>query len=162
MRIFLLNHGFKLVTNAPNGLERPLVRNTFKLLTKSFYVHVNGTRVTKVIKAPNLIKKLISCENSVAVRCKEVEKLELLRGDVDSLAVELKLVLLKAYLNVLELNDLFVILLGMCVVAAENCLNSCGKLLHIKGLNDKVIGAKLKTKHLVKYLTLCGDHNNGL
>ena len=57
----------KLIADAPYCLECPLVRETFKLVTQALYVHVYCTGVSEVVKAPYFVKKLISCENSVAV-----------------------------------------------------------------------------------------------
>ncbi len=39
----LLNKSFKFVANAPDRLEHPFVRYSFKLLAQSLYVHVNGS-----------------------------------------------------------------------------------------------------------------------
>ena len=57
----------ELVANAPNRLKDPLVRNALKLLAKSLNVHVNGSRVSEVVKAPYLVKKLVTGEDPVAV-----------------------------------------------------------------------------------------------
>ena len=73
-------------------------------------MNVNGTRVTEVVESPDLVQKLVAGKNSVIVRCQEIEKLELLGGNVDRTAAKLKLVFLKAYLNVLKFNDLVIIL----------------------------------------------------
>ena len=57
----------ELVSYAPNGLKRPLVRNSFELLAQSFYVNVNRSRVSEIIKSPYFVEQLIACENTIAI-----------------------------------------------------------------------------------------------
>ena len=92
-------------------------------------MNVYRTGVTEIIKAPNLVKKLVSGENSVVVGCEEVEKLKLLGRDVNRLARKLKLVLLKAYLYIVKLDNVVVALIGVRLITAKHSLNAGGKLL---------------------------------
>ena len=62
-----LDERFKFISNTPYCFKQPFVGYTLKLLTKPFYVYVNGTGVAKIIKAPDLVEKLISCKYSVAI-----------------------------------------------------------------------------------------------
>ena len=94
MSPYFLAEELELIANAPNGFENPLITYTLKLFSESLDVNVNSSRVAEVIKAPYLIKKLISCEHAVVIRCEEIEQLELLGGDIHSLTLKLKLVLL--------------------------------------------------------------------
>jgi hypothetical protein len=125
-------------------------------------MYVNRARVTEIVKAPYLIKKLVSGEHSVVIGREEIKKFELLGRDIYALTVELKLILLLADLDVLKLDNLIIIGIVMCVATAENCLDAREELAHIKGLNYEVICAKLKANNLVYYLALSSDHNNGL
>ena len=84
----------KLVANAPNGFEDPFITYTLKLLSESLDMNINCSGVAEVIKAPYLVKKLISCKHAIVIRCKEVKQLELLRRNINSLTLELKLILL--------------------------------------------------------------------
>ena len=152
----------EFVANAPNGLESPLVGNTLKLLTKALYVNVNCSGVTEIVEAPDLVKKLISGEHTVVVGSEEVEQLQLLGGNVNGLALELKLILLMAYFDVVELDDLVIVLVGVRLIAAKNGLNTGAELLHVEGLNNEIVRTQLKAEDLVEHLTLSGDHNNRL
>ena len=125
-------------------------------------MNVNGTGISEVIKAPDLVKKLISRKYAVVVRSKEIEKLQLLGGHVNGLALELQLIFLMAYLDVIKLDNLVVVLIGMRLVAAKNRLNASAELLHIEGLDHKVVRSQLKPEDLIKDLSLCSYHNNGL
>ena len=94
MSPYFLTEELKLIAHSPNGFEDPLITYTFKLFSESLDVNVNCSGVAEVIKAPYLIKKLISCEHAVVIRCKEVKKLKLLRRNVYSFTLKLKLVFL--------------------------------------------------------------------
>ena len=63
----MLVQSLKLISNAPDGLEKPLVRHALQLFAESLDVHVNGTRVAEIIESPNLVEKLIASENAIAV-----------------------------------------------------------------------------------------------
>ena len=80
LRIVLLS--LELVAYAPYGLERPLVGNALELLTKTLDMNVDGTGVTVILKAPDLIKELVSCINSVGVGSEVEQKLKLLGRSV--------------------------------------------------------------------------------
>ena len=97
-------------------------------------MNVDSSRVAEVIEAPDLVEQLVAGEDAVVVRREEVKKLQLLRGDVDRLALELQLVLLAADLYVVELDRLVVVLVVVRRVTAEDSLDSGGKLLRLKRL----------------------------
>ena len=160
MRIILVK--IELISNAPNGLDDPFVRYACKLFAQALDMYVNGTRVTEIVKSPDLVKKLIACKYSVIVGSKEIEKLKLLGGNVDIFAAELELVFLKADLDILKSDDLVVCLRNACLTAAENCLYSCRKLLVVNRLYHIVVSAELKTEHLVKDLALCACNDDRL
>ena len=101
---------FKFISNAPNGFEHPFVARTLKLFAKTLDVNVNRSGVAEIVEAPNLVEKLVSCEYAVVVGSEEVEKLQLLGGDVDGTSLKLKLILLEADLNILEAENLLVAL----------------------------------------------------
>ena len=65
LRIFLFS--LELVAYAPYGLERPLVGNALKLFSETLDVNVDGTGIAVILKAPYLVKKLISGINSVGI-----------------------------------------------------------------------------------------------
>ena len=65
----------EFIANAPDGFKHPFIGNALKLFAQTLNVNVNGSGVTEVVESPNLIKKLVASENSVAVGCKEVEEL---------------------------------------------------------------------------------------
>ena len=71
-------------------------------------MNVDRARVAEVIEAPNLVKKLIAREHAVIVGGKEIEKLQLLGGDVDRFAAQLKLVFLQADLDIFKFDDLVI------------------------------------------------------
>ena len=73
----------EFITYSPNRFEDPLVRNSLQLFAETFYVYIDRSGVPEVIKAPNLIEKLIAGKYSVIVLGEEIEELELLRGNVD-------------------------------------------------------------------------------
>lgn len=123
---------------------------------------IDRAGVTEIVKAPHLVEELIARENAVAIRGKEVEELELLRGNVDCLAVELQLVFLQADFDILEFYDFVVRGLRVGIVTAEHRLDSRGEFLHIEGLDDEVIGAELETEHFVEHFALRGNHDNRL
>jgi hypothetical protein len=125
-------------------------------------MYVNRARVTEIVEAPNLIKKLVSGKHAVVIGREEIKKLELLGGDIYALAIELELILLLADLDIFELDHFIVIGIVMGVATAKHCLDARKELAHIKRLNYEVICAKLETNDLIYYLTLCGDHNDGL
>ena len=108
----------EFISYAPNGFEDPFVGHALKLFAQTLDVNVNGAAVAEVIKAPNLVKKLIAREYAVVVGGKEVEELELLGGNVNRFAVELELVFEQADLDVIELDNLFVVLMIVCAVTA--------------------------------------------
>jgi hypothetical protein len=153
---------FKLVAYAPNGFKHPFIGYAFKLFAEALYMYVNGTRVAEIVKSPNLIKKLVSGEHAIIVRREEIKKLELLRGDINALTVELKLILLLADLDIFELDNLIVIGIVMGIATAKNRLDASEKLTHIKGLNNEVVSTELKAYYLVNDLSLRSDHNNRL
>ena len=64
MELFFLLR-LEFIAYAPYGFERPLIGNALKLFAQALHVYVNGTRIPKIVKAPYLIKKLISGENTV-------------------------------------------------------------------------------------------------
>ena len=50
----------------------------------------------------------------------------------------------------------------MSRVAAEHRLDPRGELLHLKGLDNKIVRTELETEHLVENLALCRYHNDRL
>ena len=125
-------------------------------------MYINSARVAKIIEAPDLVKKLISCEYAVIVGSQEVKQFKLLGGDINALAVELEFILLLADLDVFELDNLIVIGIVMGIATAENRLDACEEFAHIKGFNNEIVGAKLETYDLINDLALSGDHNDRL
>ena len=124
-------------------------------------MYVNRAGVSEIIEAPDLIKKLVAGEHSVVIGSEEIEKLELLGGNVNGSALELKLVLLEAYLNVFKSDNLLVNGTYVLVATAKNGLYSCGKLSDVKGLYNIIVSAELKSEHLVKDVALGAYHYNG-
>ena len=57
-------------------------------------MNVHRTGVTKIVKAPNLVKKLVAGKYSVVVGGKEIQQLQLLGRYVNRLTAELKLIFL--------------------------------------------------------------------
>ena len=100
--LFVLFQYFKFISNAPNRFEYPLIAHALKLFAKALNMYVNCSGVTQIIKSPNLVKELISCENTVSVVGEEIEKLQLLWRNVYWLTAELKLIFLKTDFNVFE------------------------------------------------------------
>ena len=90
LRIFFLC--LELVAYAPDCLERPLVRNIFKLFTKTLDMNVDSTGVAVILKATYLVKKLISCINTVRVGSEVEEEFKLLRRCIHNLSVNTKLI----------------------------------------------------------------------
>ena len=58
---------FKLITNAPDGFQRPLIGNTFQLFTESFDMDIDSTGIALILEAPYLIKKLVTGVNTVRI-----------------------------------------------------------------------------------------------
>ena len=75
--LLLLFYDFEFITNAPNGLQRPLRRNTLELFPQTLDVNVNGARIAEVIEAPYLVKQLVARKNNVGRRCKMIQQLHL-------------------------------------------------------------------------------------
>lgn len=57
----------EFISYAPHGFKDPLVGNTLKLFTKTLYMNVNSSRVSEIIKAPDLIEKLIASKDMIIV-----------------------------------------------------------------------------------------------
>ena len=129
---------------------------------KTLDVNIHRSGVAEIVKAPDLVEKLISCENAVIVGSQEVKQFKLLGGDINALAVELEFILLLADLDVFELDNLIVIGIVMGIATAENRLDACEEFAHIKGFNNEIVGAKLETYDLINDLALSGDHNDRL
>ena len=64
MRRVLFRH-LEFVSYTPDGFEAPLFGNTFQLFSQAFDVDINRAGIAKVIKPPDLVKKLVAREHTV-------------------------------------------------------------------------------------------------
>ena len=90
-------------------------------------------------------------------RSHEEEQLKLLGRHVDVASHEEHRIIGKIDSEVGEAHHLYPALacrFGRCLISSKHCLNPCHQLLGIEGLLHIVVGAELKTKHLVKDLAL--------
>ena len=134
----------ELITNAPDCFKAPGGGSVFELFAQTLDVNVDRSAVAEIVEAPDLVKKLVARENAVVVGGEEVNKLKLSGRKINRLAANLKLVFAERDLKVIELYKLAV---GgiMLSIAAKHRLDACEDLLHIQGLDDKVVCAELET-----------------
>ena len=123
---------------------------------------VNGTGVSEIVKAPDLIEQLVAGKHAVVVRSEEVEQFQFLRRNVHRFALEFQFILLQADFDILKLDHLVVALSGVRLIPSENRFDTRGKFFHIKRLGHEIIRAQLQSQNLIKDLALCRDHNHGL
>ena len=161
LRVFLIFKNLELISDAPDGLERPFVTRALQLFAKTLDVNVDGAAVSEIVEAPDLVKKLIAGENAVVICREEIEQNKLLRRQIDDLAADLQLILLKRNFKVIELDHFAVGGVVHCI-SSENGFDTCEYLFHVKRLDDEVVGAELKPQHLVDRFALCGNHYDRL
>ena len=89
-----------------------------------------------------------------------IKQLHLFRRSVNSIAVNNKLVGVKVDNKLIKAQPFLAACL-LALAAAQNGMNSGKQLFDLKGLNDIVVSAHLKSVDLVVSLTLGGQHDYG-
>ena len=157
----LLLEKLELVAYAPNCFDLPLFGDVCKLFAESLDMYVNSSRVAEVVKAPNLVKKLVAGEHSVVVGCEEIEKFKFFGRNVNRLSAELEFIFLKRDLEVVKFYNFGIVAFVTCATA-ENCLYARHNFFCIKGLCDKIVCSELEAQNFVKNFVLCSEHDDGL
>ena len=121
---------------------------------------VNRAGITVVLKAPDLVQQLVAGVNAVGVTGQAGQQFQLLGRCLDHLALDLELIAVHIQMQVVKVIYALVFLL-LGGGTAQHGLDAGRDLLGVKGLDDVVIRAQFKAKHLVIGLTLCGQHNDG-
>ena len=55
----------ELVSDSPDGLQIPLVRHTFQFFSQALDVNVDRARISEIVKAPDLVQKLVAGKDPV-------------------------------------------------------------------------------------------------
>ena len=155
----LLFLDLEFVADAPYGFQSPLVRNALKLFAQTLYMNVNGSRISVVVEAPDLVEKLVSRKDPVGIAREVVDKLHLLGGSVDLFAVYAKLVICQVDRELVVMNFLDRVFVGSGGTA-KNRLDSRDDLLDLERLDNIIVRAELEPENLVNGLALCGEHDD--
>ena len=123
-------------------------------------MHVHGTGVAEVVEAPHLVQQLVSGEYPVGGGRQVVEQLQLLGRRIHPLAVHQQLIGVQVDDQLVEGELLLAAPLLLAAEAAEHRVDAGQHLLHLKGLDDIVVGAPLQPGHLVLGLPLGGEHDH--
>ena len=103
---FACNH-FEFISYAPDGLQHPFIAHAFQFIAQTLDMNVNRSGISGIIESPDLVQKLISRKNVIVIGCQKIQQLQFLRRNVNHLARNLELVLLKRDLKIFKSDTFF-------------------------------------------------------
>src|SRR5690625_3089196 len=160
-----LDH-LELVPDAPHGLQvrittrTPIAAPPLELFSQASNVHVDGARVSLIIKSPHPLEQLFPFEGAARVACEVPKEVEFFARQPHRLSMDEAEPASAIDLQLWKCQPLasFGPFIGS---SPQNGLNPEDELLGAEGLRDIVIGPQLETEDAVNFFPSSGQHNDG-
>src|SRR5688572_208201 len=150
------------VPHSTDGLDSELRQaGRAELAAQARDMHVHGARLDEAVATPDEVEQLLPAEDPSRHADQRREQRELLRGEVDGLALHPDLEAVAVDLEVARLEPALA-LRGLELAApADHRADAGHELAGRERLRHVVVGAHLEAQHLVAFLGAARDHDHG-